>query len=324
MGFPNIPGFGLVLADMNRACWAVALLVACSACGHPGVQTTPEAGKTVLSKVSYDLWANTSVMIVSSKGTVALMDTFMTRPGIHPDLITVSHFHGDHFDPYLLGFVRCARSTSKAERFTYKDIQVDGLASTHGREAIDYAWPTNVVYILTVDGLHIAHLGDFGQTALTEEQRRLLVGIDVLIAPCTYLLAPEEKAVDLIRQIKPRMILPTHCTRKGLGLLKAFADEVIVRDDRIAIGPGDLVAGKTRLVLLERGDIAFLVLRFLVIELPAYPITRFVVAVALLLASLWWGVRRARRKCRLSGKSTTTITFCTEENRPKMNISGGA
>ena len=69
---------------------------------------------------------------------------------------------------------------------------MDGLASTHGREAIDYAWPD--AHILTVDGLHIAHLGDFGQTALTEEQRRLLVGIDVLIAPCTYLLGSEEKA----------------------------------------------------------------------------------------------------------------------------------
>ncbi len=250
----------------------------------------------MLSKVSYDLWANTSVMIVSSKGTVALMDTFMTLPEIHPDLITVSHFHGDHFDPYLLGFVRCARATSKAEHFTFRDIQVDGLASTHSRDAIDYAWPTNVVYILSVDGIRIAHLGDFGQTVLTEEQRRQLVGIDVMIAPFTYLLIPEENAVGLIRQIKPRMILPTHCTKKGLRLLKALADEVVVRDDRIAIGPGDLVAGKTRLVLLGRGDMAFLLLRFLAIELPAYPITRFVVAVALALACLWWGVLRVRRK----------------------------
>ena len=287
---------------MNHTCWAVALLVACSGCSYTHVRATPEPGKTVLSKVSYDLWANTSVMIVSSKGTVALMDTFMTLPEIHPDLITVSHFHGDHFDPYLLGFVRCARATSKAEHFTYKDIQVDGLASTHGKDAIDYAWPTNVVYILSVDGIRIAHLGDFGQTVLTEEQRRQLVGIDVLIAPCTYLLVPEENAVDLIRQIRPRMILPTHCTRKGLQLLKALADEVVVRDDRIAIGPGDLVAGKTRLLLLERGDMAFLLLRFLAIELPAYPITRFAVAVALALVCLWWGVRRVRQKARMATK----------------------
>ncbi len=289
---------------MNHSCWVVALLVICSGCSYTHVRATPEPGKTVLSKVSYDLWANTSVMIVSSKGTVALMDTFMTLPDIHPDLITVSHFHGDHFDPYLLGFVRCARATSKAERFTYKDIEVDGLASTHSRDAIDYAWPTNVVYILSVDGIRIAHLGDFGQTVLTEEQRRQLVGIDVLISPFTYLLVPEEDAVDLVRQIKPRMILPTHCTRKGMRLLKALADEVVVRDDRIAIGPGDLVTGKTRLVLLERGDMAFLLLRFLTIELPAYPITRFVVVVALVLVCFWWGVRSVRQK--RAGMATTS------------------
>ncbi len=293
---------------MNHSCWVIALLVICNGCSYTHVRATPELGKTVLSKVSYDLWANTSVMIVSSKGTVALMDTFMTLPEIRPDLITVSHFHGDHFDPFLLGFVRCARATSKAEHFTYKDIRVDGLASTHGGDAIDHAWPTNVVYILSVDGIRIAHLGDFGQTALTEEQRSQLVGIDVLIAPLTYLLVPEENTMDLIRQIKPRMILTTHCTRKGLRLLKAFADEVVVRDDRIAIGPGDLVAGKTRLVLLERGDIAFLVLRFLVMELPGYPISRFVVAVALVPVCLWWGVRSVQRKrARMATKSSDDL-----------------
>ncbi len=64
---------------------------------------------------------------------------------IKPDLVTVSHFHGDHFDPYLLGFVRCARSTAQVERFTYKDVEVEGLASTHRGEPIDPRWPTNVI-----------------------------------------------------------------------------------------------------------------------------------------------------------------------------------
>jgi len=249
----------------------------------------------VLSKASYDLWANTSVMVVSSNGTVALMDGFMTLPSVRPDLVTVSHFHGDHFDADLLGSMRCARSTSKVERFTYRDIHVEGLASTH-HGAIDPDWPTNVVYVLTVDGIRIAHLGDFGQAELTEDQERRLAGIDVLIAPCTGSLLPEEKAVALFRQIKPKMILPTHCSRAGRRLLEAFADEVIVRDDRIAIGPADLVAGKTRLLQLERSDGAFLVLRFLVLELPTYPITRFMVAVALLPVAVVWGIRRVRRR----------------------------
>lgn len=253
---------------MRRPLWIVTLLAAYGGYACAGIAITPVAGKTVISKASYDLWANTSVMIVSSKGTVVLMDPFETLPGIRPDLLTVSHFHGDHFDPYLLGFVPSARSTSKVESFSFKDLRVESLASTHHGNEIDYSWPTNVVYILTVDGIRIAHLGDFGQTELTEEQRRVLAGVDVLIAPFTESLAPQDKSLALIRQIGPKMLFPTHRTRASMRMLKTFADEVIVRDDRIEIGPGDLKAGRTRLVLLERSNYAFLFLRFLAMELP--------------------------------------------------------
>ncbi len=284
---------------MRPACSMLALFVACCGLTRAEVPTTPVAGKTVLSKASYDLFAKTSYMVISSKGTVVLMDTFMTLPGIQPDLVTVSHFHGDHFDPFILGSVQCARSTAKAETFTYKDVRVVGLASTHNPREIDASWPTNVIYILTLDGIRIAHLGDFAQTQLNEEQRRQLMGIDVLIAPCTYLLVPEEKSVALIREINPRMIVPTHCTRAGLKLLKAVASDVIVRDDRIEIDRESLVPGRIRLVLLERSDEAFLVLRFLIMELPAYPITKLIVTVLLGVAGLWWMVLRVVRRRRL-------------------------
>jgi len=288
----NFPKARSVYAGMRLACCALALLAAVGGCATAPALTSPVAGKTVLSKVSYDLFANTSVMLVSSKGTVVLMDAFMTLPGIKPDLVTVSHFHGDHFDPYLLGFVRCARSTALVERFTYKDVEVEGLASTHGGEPIDPRWPTNVIYILTVDGIRIAHLGDFGQRELTEVQRRQLAGVDILIAPCTYLLVPEKASVALIEEIDPRIVLPTHCTRAGLKLLKAMANDVIVRDDRIAIGRADLIPGRTRLVLLERSDDVFLVSRFLIMELPSYPITKFMLALLLALATVYWVLRR--------------------------------
>ncbi len=259
------------------------------------VRSTPVSGKTVISKASYDLWANTSVMVISSRGTVTLMDGFLTMPQVRPDLVTVSHFHGDHFDPYILGFVSCARSIAKPERFVFKDVSVESLASSHGGR-IDPLWPTNVVYVLTVDGLRIAHLGDFGQTELTGEQQRALDGVDVLIAPVTDALAPEEKSVALFRQIRPKMFLPTHCTRRGRVLLEAWANKVTTLNDRIEIAPGDLTPGQTRLLVLKRGNIGFLWARFLLLEVPTYPITKFVAALILLLWSGVWVLRRLRRR----------------------------
>jgi len=279
---------------MRHARWPFVLLALWCGCTEAQVRTTAVPGKTVISKASYDLWANTSVMIVSSRGTVTLMDGFLTLPDIRPDLITVSHFHGDHFDPHLLGFVRCARSTAKAESFVHKDVRVEGLASSHGGR-IDLSWPTNVVYILYVDGMRIAHLGDFGQTEFTEEQRRALDNVDVLIAPVTGSLAPEEKSVELFRQIKPKLFLPTHCTRAGRALLRAWVDDVVVRDDSIEIGSGDLMPGKTRLLVLKRSNKVFLWVRFLALELPAYPITRYGIVTILLFCGVWWGVKRNLR-----------------------------
>ena len=69
MGFPNIPGFGLVLADMNRAVPGSPRFSSLAAHVVTRVSKRHLRPETVLSKVSYDLWANTSVMIVSSKGT---------------------------------------------------------------------------------------------------------------------------------------------------------------------------------------------------------------------------------------------------------------
>jgi L-ascorbate metabolism protein UlaG (beta-lactamase superfamily) len=280
---------------MIRAFAVLALVPVCFDYLAAQVLTTPAPGKTVISKASYDLWANTSVMVISSRGTVTLMDGFLTLPQIRPDVLTVSHFHGDHFDGYLLGFVPCARSTAKAESFAFKDVKVEGLASTHGGP-IDPSWPTNVIYVLTVDGLRIAHLGDFGQIDLTDEQQRALDGVDVLIAPVTHLLVPEEKAVALFRQIRPKMFLPTHCTRRGRALLQAWADELTTVNDRIEIGRGDLTPGRTRLLVLKRGDAGFLWARFLLLEFPTYPITKFVAVLILLLWGAMWAVRRLRRK----------------------------
>ncbi len=280
---------------MKRTCGLLALLPLCFGHAASQVRSTPAPGKTVISKASYDLWANTSVMVISRQGTVTLMDGFLTLPQIRPDLVTVSHFHGDHFDPYILGFVSCARSTAKPERFVFKDVNVEGLASTHGGP-IDPLWPTNVIYVLTVDGLRIAHLGDFGQTALTSEQSQALSGLDVLIAPVTDLLVPEEKSVALFREMRPKMFLATHCTRRGRGLLEAWAGKVTTLNDRIEIAPGDLTAGQTRLLVLNRGDIGFLWARFLLLEFPAYPITKFVAALTVLLAAVVWAVMRFRRK----------------------------
>ncbi len=129
---------------MKRACTLLALLPLCFGHAASQVRSSPAPEKTVISKASYDLWANTSVMIISRRGTVTLMDGFLTLPQVRPDLVTVSHFHGDHFDPYILGFVSCARSTARP--------QTDSAP-----KPVTYLWPLNAkgLVALRLKSLHL-------------------------------------------------------------------------------------------------------------------------------------------------------------------------
>lgn len=95
----------------------------------------------------------------------------------------------------------------------------------------------NAMYRFTIDGIHITHMGDTGNP-LSTEQMEALAGTDLLFAlaggPPTIELAD---LVDVIRSVKPRVVIPMHYRIPGPRFhmlpvdefLSHFSDDMIER-----------------------------------------------------------------------------------------------
>jgi L-ascorbate metabolism protein UlaG (beta-lactamase superfamily) len=97
------------------------------------------------------------------------------------DLLIVTHEHRDHNavdvidgEPTLLRSLAGTHESPLGE--------VVAIASEHDGAAGTERGP-NTIVVFDLDGLRVAHFGDFGQPALRPEQRAHLVGIDLLFVP---------------------------------------------------------------------------------------------------------------------------------------------
>jgi L-ascorbate metabolism protein UlaG (beta-lactamase superfamily) len=118
----------------------------------------------------------------------------------------------------------------------------------------------NAMYVLTVDGLRIGHMGDMGNP-LTPEQLRFFHGVDVLLAlaggPPTIELADLAAA---IAAIQPRLVIPMHYRIPDLRLnilpLDALishigAEQIEIRPETTLRVQRERLPARTRFVALQ-------------------------------------------------------------------------
>ncbi|HEX3737143.1 MAG TPA: MBL fold metallo-hydrolase [Solirubrobacterales bacterium] len=97
------------------------------------------------------------------------------------DLLIVTHEHGDHNAVEVIdGEPALVRSVAGTHSGPLGDVVA--IASEHDGAAGTERGP-NTIVVFDLDGIRIAHFGDFGQPALRPEQRAHLDGIDLLFLP---------------------------------------------------------------------------------------------------------------------------------------------
>ena len=110
--------------------------------------------------------------------------------------------------------------------FSKGEIQTDDfisytILSSHNGDVIKES-NQNVIVVLEVDGLRIAHMGDIGQTELTEEQLTELGDIDIAFMQFensySGMSLENEKGFNLIEQLNPTIVVPTHYTLMLFGI----------------------------------------------------------------------------------------------------------
>jgi L-ascorbate metabolism protein UlaG (beta-lactamase superfamily) len=83
----------------------------------------------------------------------------------------------------------------------------------------------NTISSFTLDGLSVAHFGDFGQTILRAEQHSALGNLDVLFLPVgggTTIGGAEAAAV--VRELRPQLVVPMHYRTAAVNFLEPADD----------------------------------------------------------------------------------------------------
>jgi L-ascorbate metabolism protein UlaG (beta-lactamase superfamily) len=129
--------------------------------------------------------------------------------GIRADLVLVTHEHADHNgvekiegDPVVL------RST--AGRLSSPIGEVVAVASEHDDAAGTQRGP-NTIFVFELDGIRVAHFGDFGQRALRDEQAEAIGAVDLLFVPVGGgPTLDAQQATNVVERLRPRWIVPMH------------------------------------------------------------------------------------------------------------------
>jgi L-ascorbate metabolism protein UlaG (beta-lactamase superfamily) len=197
---------------------------------------------------------------ISTDGITVVTDPFDKKIGLKPpvfeaDIVTVSHDHEDHNNvssikgkPYVI---------KTAGEYDIKGVAVHGVDTSHDKKE-GKERGLNIIYKITIDDITVTHLGDLGHE-LSDKQLEALVGTDILLVPVggKYTI-DAEKAVEVINQIEPRIVIPMHYQVPGLKMeidgVEKFIKEIGMtprKEEKLKISKKDLPQEEMELVVLS-------------------------------------------------------------------------
>jgi len=184
--------------------------------------------------------------------------TGLKVPNFEADIITISHNHADHNNSKALrgdAFI-----IDSAGEYDVKNVSIRGIEAYHddkkGKER-----GLNIIYQIMLDNISLVHLGDLGHI-LDNKQLEILQGTDILLIPVGggYTLNAE-KAVEVITQIEPRIVIPMHYKTPSLKFdldgVDKFVKELGLKpteETKLKINKKDLPQEDMELVILETSN----------------------------------------------------------------------
>jgi L-ascorbate metabolism protein UlaG (beta-lactamase superfamily) len=178
-----------------------------------------------LGQSAFRLAADDTTIVVDPLGDVAALAArgglkleYPPIEGVTADLVLVTHEHADHNgveaiegDPVVL------RST--AGRLDSPIGEVLAVASEHDDAAGTRRGP-NTIFVFELDGIRVAHFGDFGQRALRDEQAEAIGAVELLFVPVGGgATIDAAQAAAVVERLRPRWIVPMHYRTHRVDLL---------------------------------------------------------------------------------------------------------
>jgi L-ascorbate metabolism protein UlaG (beta-lactamase superfamily) len=164
--------------------------------------------------------------------------------GVTPDLLLVTHEHVDHNAVDVIdGQPPIIRST--AGRLESPIGEIVAVASEHDPAAGTERGP-NTIFVFTLDGIRVAHLGDLGQDSLRPEQVAAIGPVDLVFVPIGG--GPTlgaDGAAAVVETLEPRWVVPMHYQTPRISFLETA-------DAFLALMPHTHAPGETG---FETGDL---------------------------------------------------------------------
>ena len=179
-------------------------------------------------------WYGHNCFRIRAKEGTVVTDPLSTKTGYSigskptADIVTVSHDHPGHSNTKAIkdGFTLI----DGPGEYEIHEIFIYGHRSYHdANQGAEHGY--NVIYVLELDNMRIAHLGDLGHD-LTPELTDALENVDVLLIPVgggDGIISPAT-AAKIVGHIEPHVLIPMqYATEKGdtrLAPLDDFAQHL--------------------------------------------------------------------------------------------------
>lgn len=144
-------------------------------------------------------------------------------PGLKPlsldaDEVFCTHDHEDH------NYVRAVKLHQPKNHSPFIVTKIKSAHDNVGGEKRGM----NLIYIFETDGIRIGHFGDLG-SPLNDEQIKVIGKLDVALIPVGGFFTIDAKsAEELIRILKPKIVIPMHYSSEKWGFAQlAKVDEFL-------------------------------------------------------------------------------------------------
>lgn len=159
-------------------------------------------------------------------------------PNVQADIILLSHDHFDHSSGVKIVEKQGSKIISDPRKRTISNVEISGFESFHD-ENFGAKRGTNVIYKFIMDGIKFCHLGDLGHE-LDDNTVEKINSIDILFIPVGgNFTIDDKKAWNIIKKIKPKIIIPMHYKIGGLSLSIAGIEPFIEKSDYKVIHVGN-------------------------------------------------------------------------------------
>lgn len=155
-------------------------------------------------------WFGHNCFRIRAREATVIMDpvgkkTGFTMPRQSADIVTISHRHPGHSN--LDAIKPEFKVIDGPGEYELHGVFITGIRSYHDKHK-GAEGGYNTIYVVEMDGLTFAHLGDLGHS-LNDDQTESLSLVDVLFVPAGGgpLLSPSEMA-EVVGSLSPRMIIP--------------------------------------------------------------------------------------------------------------------